>query len=103
MVVQGGDSLVGVASEVAVTGTETVRVGSVGSVVELSGSNDEMEYTMYQWRSSDAFDEYTNVVPLMSDAEELIVRGASAGGIRAVSSGEITVHIEVQASSGAWS
>ena len=58
---------------------------------------------MYQWRSSNTFDEYTNEVPLMSDTEELIVRGATAGAVRAVSSGGITVFIEVQASGGAWS
>ena len=106
MVVEGGERLVGVAREVSVTGAESVRVGSVGSVVELSGDGggDNVEYTMYVWRSSGSFDEYANVVPVMENAEELIVRSASPGGARAVSLGGMTVHLELQAAGpdGAW-
>ena len=60
---------------------------------------------MYVWRSSDTFDEYSNVVPVMADAEELIVRSASPGGARASSSGGMSVYMELQssASAGTWS
>ena len=52
---------------------------------------------------SDTFDEYSNVVPMMADAEELIVRSALPGGARAASSGGMRVYMEVQSSaSGSW-
>ena len=59
---------------------------------------------MYVWRSSGSFDEYANVVPVMENAEELIVRSASPGGARAVSMGGMTVRLELQAAGpdGAW-
>ena len=83
VLIEGGDRLIGAAAEVAVTGSENVRVASIGSIVELSGSG-ELEYSMFVWRSSEAFDEYTNSVPLVSDVEEMIIRASVPGSIRAV-------------------
>ena len=60
-----------------VSGSESVRVGSMGSVVELSGAGD-VEYASYVWRSSMSFDDFTNAVPLMSDVTEVFVRGVGA-------------------------
>ena len=95
VLIEGGDRLVGAAVEVDVTGSENVRVASIGSVVELSGSG-ELEYSMFVWRSSEAFDEYTNSVPLVSDAEEVIIRASVPGSIRAVSPGGMRVHMDLQ-------
>ena len=46
VLIEGGDRLVGAAAEVDVTGSESVRVASIGSIVELSGSG-ELEYSMF--------------------------------------------------------
>ena len=98
--VECGERLVGAASEVAVPGSESVRVGSIGSVVELSGSGN-LEYSMFVWRSSGAFDEYENAIPPLTDVEEVIIRSSVAGGARAVSRGGMRVHMDLQ-SSGEW-
>ncbi|MEC7000332.1 MAG: hypothetical protein VXX04_00690, partial [Actinomycetota bacterium] len=95
VLIEGGDGLIGAAAEVDVTGSENVRVASIGSVVELSGSG-ELEYSMFVWRSSEAFDEYTNSVPLVSDVEEVIIRASVPGSIRAVSPGGMRVHMDLQ-------
>jgi hypothetical protein len=48
---------------VDVTGSERVRVGSVGAVVELSsGADGDLEFDTFVWRSSSSFDTFTNPV-----------------------------------------
>ena len=71
---------------------------------QLSGSG-ELGYSMFVWRSSEAFDEYTNSVPLVSDVEEVIVRSAVSGGARVVSDGGgCTVQLSVLgAGTASWS
>ena len=77
VVVESASGLVGVGRTVEVSGSESVRVGSTGAVVELSGSGD-VEYESYVWRSSSTFDEFTNAVPAMTDVTEVLVRGVGA-------------------------
>ena len=77
VVVESASGLVGVGRSVEVSGSESVRVGSTGAVVELSGAGD-VEYVSHVWRSSSSFDEFTNAVPAMSDVTEVVVRGVGA-------------------------
>ena len=77
VVVESASGLVGVGRSVEVSGSESVRVGSTGAVVELSGAGD-VEYVSYVWRSSSTFDDFTNAVPAMSDVTEVFVRGVGA-------------------------
>jgi len=83
-----------------VSGTESVRVGSMGSVVELSGAGD-VEYVSYVWRSSSSFDEYENRFETMSGVTEVVVRSVSADGARVLSSsgGGSLVHMDLSSSS----
>ena len=103
MVVESGDRLVGIGGEVDVTGSESVRVGSMGAVVELSGSAD-MEYVGFVWRSSVAFDEYSVALPsAIADVSEVIVVAGGTGGARVQSRGGTAVWMELQAGvSGGW-
>ena len=61
-----------------VTGSESVRVGSTGSLIELTGTG-KIQYTQFVWRSPAAFDEFENAVPLISDVEEVIIRSRLQG------------------------
>ena len=85
VVVESASGLVGVGRTVEVSGSESVRVGSTGAVVELSGSGD-VEYVSYVWRSSSSFDEYENRFETISGVSEVVVRGVSADGARVLSS-----------------
>ena len=87
VVVESGAGLVGVGRSVDVVGSEGVRVGSTGAVVELGGAG-ETEYVGYVWRSSASFDEFTNTVPSMTDVEEVLIRSSRRRrGARVVSAG----------------
>ena len=81
MVVESAGLLAGVGSSVEVSGSEGVRVGSAGAVVELGGSG-QVEYVGYVWRSSASFDTYENAVGPIAAVEELIVRSTVVGGAR---------------------
>merc|ERR1712023_420541 len=85
VVVESASGLVGVGRSVEVSGSESVRVGSMGSVVELSGAGD-VEYVSYVWRSPSSFDEYENRFEMITDVTEVVVRSVSADGARVVSS-----------------
>ena len=101
---ESGDRLVGVGGEVDVTGSESVRVGSMGAVVELAGASESVEYVGFVWRSSVSFDEYAVAVPsVITDAEEVIVVGGGSGAARALSVGGTSVWLELQDASGTWS
>ena len=77
------------------SGSESVKVGSVGTMVELTGSG-EIVSTHFVWRSADSPDEFENLVPMIPDVEELIVRSGVAGGARAVSSGGVQVSMDLR-------
>jgi len=100
VLVESAGGLVGVGRSVDVSGSESVRVGSSGAVVELTGSSDT-EYVGYMWRSSASFSAFTNSVPEMHDVEEVVVRSGIAGGSRFESSGTVTVSLLLGASSSA--
>ena len=103
VVVESGDRLVGVGGSVDVTGSESVRVGSVGAAVELAGASDT-EYVGFVWRSSSSFDEYSvALAAAITEVEEVIVAGASSsGGTRVLSRGGTSVWLELQTASGSW-
>ena len=101
MSVTGGSTVSAAASEglslmgrdVDVRGAEGVRVSGAGSVVELVGAGGgggggagEVEYVSFTWRSSSSFTAFSNVVPLVAGAEEVIIRSSVAGGAALASS-----------------
>ena len=101
MLVESADDLVGLGRSVDVSGSESVRVGSMGAVVELSGA-DDVEYVSYVWRSSSSFDEFENRFEAITGVTEVVVRSDSADGARVVSSGVsgTNVHMDVASSAG---
>ena len=101
VLVESGGGLVGVGRSVDVSGSESVRVGSMGAVVELSGA-DDVEYVGYVWRSSSSFDEFENRFEAITGVTEVVVRSDSADGARVVSSGVsgTNVHMDVASSAG---
>ena len=103
VVVESASGLVGVGRSVEVSGSESVRVGSTGAVVELSGSGD-VEYVSYVWRSSSSFDEYENRFETISGVSEVVVRSVSADGARVLSSsgGGTVVTMDLSSSSSSW-
>ena len=91
------------ARDVDVRGAEGVRVSGAGSVVELGGDGGagEVEYVSFTWRSSSSFTAFSNVVPLVAGAEEVIIRSSVAGGAALASSaGGATASLSVQSSVG---
>ena len=105
VVVESGDRLVGVGAEVDVTGSESVRVGSMGAVVELLGgdADGDTEYVGFVWRSSASFDEHESLLAeAITGVEEVIVRSAVSGGARVLSHGGTSVWMELQSAAG-WS
>ena len=85
VVVESVDRLVGAGAEVDVTGSESVRVGSMGAVVELLGgdADGDTEYVGFVWRSSASFDEYSNVIAeAMTGVAGVMVRSSVCGGAR---------------------
>ena len=102
MLVESGAGLVGVGRTVDVSGSESVRVGSMGSVVELSGAGD-VEYVGYVWRSSASFDEFENRFDVISGVTEVVVRSVSSDGARVLSASGAgaVVHMDL-ASSSTW-
>ena len=90
----------GLSAVVDVSGSESVRVGSTGSTIELSGDG-KIEYTSFVWRSSSSFDEYENAIPLISDVEEVIIRSIAQGGTRAIGGvSETNIHVDMRGSGG---
>ena len=86
VVVESGDRLVGVGGEVEVTGSESVRVGSMGAIVELAGASDSLEYVGFVWRSSASFDGYAVGLPSpITDVVEVIARSIQFEPPRVVS------------------
>jgi len=105
VMLESGDGLVGVARSVDVVGSESVRVGSTGAVVELSGSGD-MEYVGFVWRSSSSFDEFESMLTeVITDVEEVLIRSMAPGGAQVVSTGGggTGVHMELAAATTASS
>ena len=99
VVVEGSERIVGGAASVDVTGSESVRVGSTGSLIELTGTG-KIQYTQFVWRSSAAFDEYENAVPLITDVEEVIIRSRLQGGALTAGDGETYVYMDLLGSDG---
>ncbi|MEC7000321.1 MAG: hypothetical protein VXX04_00635, partial [Actinomycetota bacterium] len=52
------------------------------------------------WRSSAAFDEYENAVPLITDVEEVIIRSRLQGGALTAGDGETYVYMDLLGSDG---
>ena len=112
MSVTGGSTVSAEASEglslmardVDVRGAEGVRVSGAGSVVELGGGAGKVEYVSFTWRSSSSFTAFSNAVPLVAGAEEVIIRSSVAGGaLLSSSAGGATASLSVQSSvGGAW-
>ena len=94
VVMEGSDGIVGGAASVDVTGSESVRVGSTGSLIELTGTG-KIQYRQFVWRSSAAFDEFENAVPLISDVEEVIIRSRLQGGALTAGDGETYVYMDL--------
>ena len=91
------------AGEVEVTGSESVRVGSMGAIVELAGASDSLEHVGFVWRSSASFDGYAVGLPSpITDVVEVIVVGGGSGAARVASRGGTTVWLELQSVSGSW-
>ena len=93
--IESGNALVGVAETVDMTGTDGVRVGSTGAMVELGGASD-VEFVVYEWRSSNSFKYFTNVGPAINDVSQVVVRGDEAS---VESAGGTTVSLSLGATS----